>query len=103
MSANILEYVKNADLVISHAGAGSILDALENKTNLIVVVNHNLMNNHQLELAEQLYMDKHLYYCNCETLLNTIKTMDFTQLKPFINDRSIHIAKRINQIMGFSV
>lgn len=29
MTANILPYVQNADLVISHAGAGSILDALE--------------------------------------------------------------------------
>ncbi|XP_053979132.1 UDP-N-acetylglucosamine transferase subunit ALG13 homolog [Hylaeus anthracinus] len=103
LSSNILEYVKAADLVISHAGAGSILDALENKKNLIVVVNQSLMDNHQLELAEQLYMDKYLYYCTCETLLNIVKTMNFTELRPFINNKSIHIAEQINQIMGFSI
>ena len=102
MTANILPYVQNADLIISHAGAGSILDALECKKNLIVVANQSLMDNHQLELAEQLYKDKYLYYCTCETLLNTIQTMNFSKLRPFVNERSKQIAKLIDQIMGFS-
>lgn len=101
-SANILPYVQNADLIISHAGAGSILDGLECKKNLIVVANQSLMDNHQLELAEQLYKDKYLYYCTCETLLNIIQTMNFAKLKPFVNERSKRIAKCIDQIMGFS-
>lgn len=101
LSADIISYVQNADLIISHAGAGSILDALECRKNLIVVANENLMDNHQLELAEQLYEDKHLYYCTCKTLLNTIQAMNFSQLKPFVNKRSRHIAKFIDQIMGF--
>ncbi|XP_003703929.1 alg13 UDP-N-acetylglucosaminyltransferase subunit [Megachile rotundata] len=100
---NIQEYVENADLIISHAGAGSILDALEKRKNLIVVTNQSLMDNHQLELAEQLYKDEHLYYCTCETLLDTIQTMDFTKLKPFISGKSKRIAEFIDQIMGFSV
>ncbi|XP_034174011.2 alg13 UDP-N-acetylglucosaminyltransferase subunit [Osmia lignaria lignaria] len=103
LSVNINDYVENADLIISHAGAGSILDALENRKNLIVVANENLMGNHQLELAEQLYQDKHLYYCTCETLLNTIQIMDFTKLRPFVNDKSKRIAEFIDKIMGFSV
>ncbi|XP_078036871.1 alg13 UDP-N-acetylglucosaminyltransferase subunit [Augochlora pura] len=101
LNPNILEYVKNTDLIISHAGAGSILDALENKKNLIVVANNSLMHNHQLELAEQLHLDKHLYYGSCETLLNVIQTMDFTQLRPYVNNKSERIAGFINQIMGF--
>ncbi|XP_076227048.1 alg13 UDP-N-acetylglucosaminyltransferase subunit isoform X2 [Nomia melanderi] len=102
LNSNISEYVKAADLIISHAGAGSILDALENKKDLIVVANKSLMHNHQLELAEQLCTDKHLYYSSCETLLNTIQIMDFSQLKPYINNKSEHIAEFIDQIMGFS-
>ncbi|XP_076239191.1 alg13 UDP-N-acetylglucosaminyltransferase subunit isoform X2 [Calliopsis andreniformis] len=102
LKENILEYVQNADLIISHAGAGSILDALENGKNLIVVTNQSLMDNHQLELAEQLYTDKYLYYCTCETLLNTIETMNFAQLKPFSVRKSKHIAQFIDEIMGFS-
>ena len=102
ISTNILEYVRKVDLIISHAGAGSILDGLENKKHVIVVTNQSLMSNHQIELAEQLHMDKYLYYCTCETLLNTIQTMDFAQLKPFVNKKCKRIAEYINQIMGFS-
>ncbi|KZC09855.1 UDP-N-acetylglucosamine transferase subunit ALG13 like protein [Dufourea novaeangliae] len=102
LNPNILKYVKTADLIISHAGAGSILDALENKKNLIVVANESLMHNHQLELAEQLYMDKYLYYSTCSTLLNVIQNMDFSKLKPYVNNNSEFIAKYINQIMGVS-
>ena len=40
--------------VISHAGSGSILDALRISVPLIVVPNTDLLHNHQLELAEVL-------------------------------------------------
>ncbi len=65
--------MKNADLIISHAGAGSIMEGLEqcrirnsimdsqhiNNDGLlckkmVVVINDKLMDNHQMELAEAL-------------------------------------------------
>lgn len=75
--------ISNADLVISHAGAGSCLETLEAGKPLLVVVNEDLMDNHQLELAEQLQVDSHLYYCTCDTLENTLEVVDFSILTPF--------------------
>ncbi|KAF7389150.1 UDP-N-acetylglucosamine transferase subunit ALG13 [Vespula maculifrons] len=101
LSSSIEDHIQAADLVISHAGAGSILEALEAHKHLIVVTNQLLMDNHQLELAQQLYEDKHLYYCTCDTLLNTIQTMELHILKPFISDGSKNIINHLDRIMGF--
>ena len=56
---------------------------LEAKKPLIVVVNENLMNNHQTELAEKLGRDGYLEYCFASTLIETIKKFDASTLKEF--------------------
>ncbi|KFO24078.1 UDP-N-acetylglucosamine transferase subunit ALG13 like protein [Fukomys damarensis] len=62
---SLQEDLQRADLVISHAGAGSCLETLEKGKSLVVVINEKLMHNHQLELAEQLHKEGHLFYCTC--------------------------------------
>lgn len=52
------EMVKS-HLIISHCGAGSILEALEMKKPLIVVVNSSLQGDHQRELSDALAVDGH--------------------------------------------
>lgn len=80
---SLQEDIMNADLVISHAGAGSCLEALGHNKPLLVVINEDLMDNHQLELAERLQIDSHLYYCTCDTLISTLDIVDFSLLSPF--------------------
>ena len=56
----ITEEMRAADVVISHAGAGSILEALELGKRLVVCVNEKLMDNHQAELATALEARGHV-------------------------------------------
>lgn len=67
----------NADLIISHAGAGTVLEALKTGSSLIIVPNETLMDNHQIELAEKLGS---LNYCtiakaNIESMLQALSTV----------------------------
>ena len=63
-ATNFQAYLQNASLVISHAGAGSILETLraapqpnQLAPRLFVVFNEQLMDNHQEELAEAFAAD----------------------------------------------
>lgn len=59
-----------------HTGAGSCLEVLGANKPLVVVINEELMNNHQVELADQLSSDGHLFYCTCRlTKHNFILTL----------------------------
>jgi beta-1,4-N-acetylglucosaminyltransferase len=39
---------------------------------LVIVVNEDLMDNHQKELASQLYHDGHALYCTCRQVYDLI-------------------------------
>lgn len=53
-SASLHDHMSSADVVLCHAGAGSIMEALSLQKRVIVVINNDLMDNHQLELARAL-------------------------------------------------
>lgn len=97
---SVAEDIQNADLVISHAGAGSCLETLEAQKPLIVVINEKLMSNHQLELAKQLNKDGHLSYCTCSTLESTLKTLDLSSLKIFPPGHPEIFANFLDKVLG---
>lgn len=103
--ANIIADIVASDLIISHAGAGSCIEVLTAKKQLIVVVNDNLMHNHQTELAQQLSIDGHLLYCFPKTLADTLNDLDrkISSLKPYEPGHSnmTKFVKHLNTIMGF--
>uniref|UniRef100_A0A4W3JPK6 UDP-N-acetylglucosamine transferase subunit ALG13 n=1 Tax=Callorhinchus milii TaxID=7868 RepID=A0A4W3JPK6_CALMI len=98
---SIAEDIQSAGLVISHAGAGSCLEALGAGKPLIVVINENLMDNHQLELAKRLHRDGHLLYCTCSTLPETLRSLDFASLEPFPPGHPEKFANFVDRIVGF--
>lgn len=98
---SLAEDLRRADLVISHAGAGSCLETLEEGKPLLVVINEKLMDNHQLELARQLHKDGHVLYCNCSTLVETLQSMDLSTLKPFPPGQPEKFALFLDKVVGF--
>ncbi|XP_017581157.1 UDP-N-acetylglucosamine transferase subunit ALG13 homolog [Pygocentrus nattereri] len=97
---SIAENIQLADLIISHAGAGSCLEALGAGKPLLVVVNDKLMDNHQVELAKQLQADSHLLYCTCSTLSQTLRDMDLSTLRPFLRGQPQKFASFMDKAVG---
>lgn len=98
---NISSDMEKASLIISHAGAGSCLEALSVAKPLIVVVNQKLMGNHQLELAEKLHSEGHVYMCYPETLKTTIVDFRTTKLQKFPRNNPVAFSGYLEKLMGF--
>ena len=71
-----LEYdMKRSDLIISHAGAGTVMEGIKvHKKKLCVVINNDLMDNHQLELATAMSQRGHLFVVYEPSQFNTTTT-----------------------------
>lgn len=94
--------LSSADLVLSHAGAGTCLETLELAKPLVVVVNEDLTDNHQVELAQKFAELGYLMYCNCGTLSDTIQTMDLSQLKNYRPGDPTLFADYLTKLMIYS-
>ncbi|KAL3315396.1 hypothetical protein Ciccas_005973 [Cichlidogyrus casuarinus] len=96
------QILMKSDLVISHAGAGSCLEALTPPLTrkLIIVVNESLMNNHQLELAKSLANRKTALACYPYTLEQLLK--QGTLSTEFKQEFSLH-SEDIKKLMNYNV
>lgn len=72
--------MKEASLVISHAGAGSVFEALSMNKPTLVVVNETLMHNHQVELAETLADLGHVAWTKPKDILQALNAFDSSKL-----------------------
>ncbi|KAG0351676.1 N-acetylglucosaminyldiphosphodolichol N-acetylglucosaminyltransferase catalytic subunit alg13 [Podila minutissima] len=89
-----------ADLIISHAGSGSILEALRLHKPLIVVVNADLMDNHQLELGSALHDQGHLVCTSVTNVEDALKAKKYLSLTPFPDHDPNRFASFMNSKLG---
>ncbi|PNW74114.1 hypothetical protein CHLRE_13g585850v5 [Chlamydomonas reinhardtii] len=101
-SPSLAAYITSAALVISHAGSGSIFETLTAGVPLIVVPNPLLMDNHQVELGEQLAAMGHLVSAAPEQLLAAVRSFDPARLKPYVKGSAAGMAAAIDKQLGFT-
>lgn len=70
--------MREADLIICHAGAGSITEALSLNKQVMVVVNGTLMDNHQSELANAVVSKGYCFSTDPDRLVSDLLTADFS-------------------------
>lgn len=99
---SITRDINEASLVISHGGAGSILQALRAGKKLIAVVNDTLLHNHQSELAGQLHKEGYLLCCTCRDLQATLEEMEPSRLRTFPEPNLNRFPQLLDSIMGWS-
>ena len=68
---------------------------------LLVIVNEALMDNHQVELAEELAAQKYLYYASPKTLVETINNMNLDTLIPYQASNPSAVVKSLYSFLGF--
>lgn len=98
-------FVEAADLVVSHAGAGSILEALRARKPLLVVVNERLQENHQVELASALQDQGYLHWArpgNAVAVLAEVLSGELRAPEPFPEADKKAFPRLIEEELGFS-
>lgn len=69
--------IESADLVISHCGAGTILEILHARKTAIGVINQDLLDNHQVELADKMEQEHYMAIARSpENLREVLNSMD---------------------------
>lgn len=96
--------IEHADLVLSHAGAGTIMEVLRMNKRLVVVINTQLMNNHQMELAGAMADRGHLYMVEFPEKLHERQTWasfeDFSPI-PHEEGNSDDMPRLLDAFLGF--
>ena len=98
LKPDIAEEFEAADLVICHAGAGSIMDAAKAGKTTIAVINSALMDNHQTELARSMADQRYLVsVASPEELIHVIEqgSLALRDLQVFPGINSTLFAERV--------
>jgi beta-1,4-N-acetylglucosaminyltransferase len=100
------EDMSTADLIVSHCGAGSILEAVKNRKLLVVVVNETLQDNHQTDLADAMTAAGCCYSTSPQHIVRTLREAPVaaqggTASLQFPINNSIGFCKAITSMFDF--
>jgi len=98
---SLLEEYKVADLIISHAGSGTILEVLRVPKPLIAVPNPSLLHNHQEELALALQSRNYLIASTIAELTNAIHNLSLHTIQPFPHRDGSKFQSILDEEMGY--
>lgn len=101
---DLKSYIRSADIVISHAGSGTILDTLRMRPKppaLVVVPNTSLMDNHQVELAQALGKDKFLIAASEDSLPKDLARALNSDCDAFPDFDPSRFAAIVDEVMQF--
>lgn len=99
-SKNIDQYYQNSDVVICHAGAGTIYKLLELRKRIIIVPNTERTDNHQLDIAAYMGNNGHaLTVIDFDELFNAMQQIREIDLRPFEK----HDFDKTEEILRFSI
>ena len=70
--------METADLIVSHAGYGCLMESLTLGKATVAVTNSLLMDDHQTEIADALARGGHAAVCRPATLAQTLRSTDFS-------------------------
>jgi beta-1,4-N-acetylglucosaminyltransferase len=101
LKPSLKDDLERADLVIGHAGAGTVLEVLRKGKPLVVVPNSTLMGNHQLELAEALASRGHVQRSTVDRLTEVLERGDWKSLVPYPAADATAFPKFLDGVVGF--
>ncbi len=87
--------MERASLIISHAGAGCILEALSLRKPLVVVVNEGLMDNHQAQLAHELEREGHVLCATPDSLEAVLARVPGHTWRPFARGQGTQALRKL--------
>lgn len=110
LQVEVVDYVpdlpsqlQRAALVISHAGAGTILDCLSAGRRLVVVPNESLMANHQVQLGIALQEQRLLFCFHAGELVQKLREADFGLLRRFPEGSGATFARCVQGMLGIQL
>jgi len=100
------EMIRQADLIISHAASGTVMQALRERKKVIVVPRLERygehVNDHQVQAARAYHENGYaLAVCDLDTLAGAVASLldGEVTLRPWINDDPLSIVKRIDRFI----